>query len=150
MYPVPVAEFIDPWLEDKSTPGSVVVPARQATWLAGTTTICRRWLYPPVRDLWIGYRYPMFRIWILRSVSFLASHDPSINKQKVENWCKCSYRKLSNKQKHLRKKTNFFVLKATEEKSRIYIRIHIKTHGSGTLLVTKSDLTRACPVHYVP
>ena len=28
-------------------------PANHVAWHAGTTTLCRSWLYPPVRSLWI-------------------------------------------------------------------------------------------------
>jgi hypothetical protein len=30
--------------------------ARLHSWRVGTTTLCRSWLYPPVRDLWIRQR----------------------------------------------------------------------------------------------
>jgi hypothetical protein len=52
-----VAECIDPWLWDKVNSGiGVAVPARQtySTWLAVRyENLCRSWLYPTVRDLWI-------------------------------------------------------------------------------------------------
>jgi hypothetical protein len=50
-----VPEFIDPWLGDKVNSGIGLSHqhARLHDWRAGTKTICRSWLYPPVRDLWI-------------------------------------------------------------------------------------------------
>jgi len=50
------AEFIDPWLVDKVNSGISLSyrPASHVTWRAGTTTLCRIWLYPPVRDLQYG------------------------------------------------------------------------------------------------
>ncbi len=51
----PVAEVLDDWLGDKVNSGTGLSywPASHVAWCAGTTTVCRSWLYPPVRDLWI-------------------------------------------------------------------------------------------------
>jgi hypothetical protein len=51
----PVAEFINPWLGDKVNFGIGLSyrHARLHGWRAGTTTLFRSWLYPPVRDLWL-------------------------------------------------------------------------------------------------
>ncbi len=51
----PVVEFIDPWLGDKVNPGLGLSyrHARLHGWRAGRSTLCRSWLYPPVRVLWI-------------------------------------------------------------------------------------------------
>ncbi len=49
-----VAEFIDSWQGDKINPGiglSYRHP-RLHGWRVGTTTLCRSWLYPSIRDLW--------------------------------------------------------------------------------------------------
>jgi len=50
-----VAEFIDPWLGDKvnSDNGLSYRPAVHAAWRAGMTILCRSWLHPQARDLWI-------------------------------------------------------------------------------------------------
>jgi len=50
-----VAESIDPWLGNKENPriGLSYWHARLHCWRDGRTTLCRRWLYPPVSDLWI-------------------------------------------------------------------------------------------------
>jgi hypothetical protein len=50
-----VAEFIDLWLGVKVNSGIGLSyrHARLHGWRAGTTTLCRSWLYPPVRYLWI-------------------------------------------------------------------------------------------------
>ncbi len=50
--PAKLAEFIDPWLGDKVIELSYR-HSRLHGWRVGTTTLCRSWLYPPVRDLWI-------------------------------------------------------------------------------------------------
>ncbi len=50
-----VAEFINPWLGDKVNSGIGLSYRydRLHSWRACTTTLCRSWLYLPVRDLWI-------------------------------------------------------------------------------------------------
>ncbi len=54
-----VAVFIDLRQEDKvnSCIGLSYWPASHVAWSAGTTTLCRRWLYPPRWDLWIRLQY---------------------------------------------------------------------------------------------
>ncbi len=51
------AEFIDPWLGDRvdSDTGLSHWPASPCSLAAGTTTLCRSWLYPPVRIYEFGY-----------------------------------------------------------------------------------------------
>jgi hypothetical protein len=50
-----IAEFIDPWRgwSQLRHRGLSYWPASHVAWRAGTTTLCRSWFYPPVRDLWI-------------------------------------------------------------------------------------------------
>ncbi len=57
---LPVAKIIDFWLGDKVNSGIGLLyrPNSHVACGAGTTTLCRSWLYPPVRDLWIQLQVP--------------------------------------------------------------------------------------------
>ncbi len=53
-----VAEFID------------LYHASHEAWRAGTTTLCRSWIYPLVKDLWIRLQVTYFHILIGRQLAF--------------------------------------------------------------------------------
>ncbi len=59
----PVEEFIYPWRGVKVNSGIRLSywPASHVVWRAGTTTLCRNWLYPTVRDLWIPQQESVLR-----------------------------------------------------------------------------------------